>query len=523
LQHPQRLLITLTVLDTMNLLDIEQNGLTSLEAADRMRLDVSPTLDVTRRRKLGQFMTPAPVATFMARMFETLPEQVRLLDAGAGIGSLTAALVHEVCSRVGVTRSLDVTAFEVDPELAAHLERTLALCAAECKASRVAFTWRVIQEDYVLNAGEPLLAKESRPAQYDCAILNPPYAKINLGSKTRNALTLLGIETSNLYTAFVAIALDQLKYGGQLVAITPRSFCNGTYFAPFRRFILQHSSLHRIHIYESRKIAFKDDEVLQENIVYRLEKGTQQPRTIEISSSHSPQDENCTIRTVPFVEVVLPTDPNAYIRVAVSEEDGALAHRVRSLPCSLVELGLTVSTGRVVDFRSREYLRNEIEEGAVPLIYTTHFDSGYVSWPKASRKPNALVVNAVTAPLLVPRGTYVLTKRFTSKEERRRLVAVIYDPSRVLAEQVGLENHLNYFHVNGQGVPADLAKGLTLFLNSTAVDQYFRQFSGHTQVNATDLRSLRYPTLKQLREAGKVFGDSLPTQAEIDEVIEPLL
>ena len=219
----------------------------------------------------------------------------------------------------------------------------------------------------------------------------------------------------------------------------------------------------------------------------------------------------------------MPTDPHAYIRLAVSEEDGDLAHRVRALPCSLTDLGLTVSTGRVVDFRAKEHLRAEPEEGTVPLIYATHFDNGYVSWPKVSRKPNALVVNTGTTSLLVPSGTYVLTKRFTSKEERRRLVAVIYDPSRVLAQQVGFENHLNYFHINGQGLPVDIAKGLALFLNSTAVDLYFRQFSGHTQVNATDLRGLRYPTLIQLREAGRTFGDSLPSQAEIDAVIEPMV
>ena len=57
-------------------------------------------------------------------------------------------------------------------------------------------------------------------------------------------------------------------------------------------------------------------------------------------------------------------------------------------------------------------------------------------------------------------------------------------------KRAGFENHLNYFHENGEGLPLDLAKGLAAFLNSDAVDQYFRIFSGHTQVNATDLRNL---------------------------------
>jgi adenine-specific DNA-methyltransferase len=94
---------------------------------------------------------------------------------------------------------------------------------------------------------------------------------------------------------------------------------------------------------------------------------------------------------------------------------------------------------------------------------------------------------------MVPGGTYVLTKRFTAKEEKRRVVAAIYTGDRA-----GFENHINYFHVKGAGLPERLAVGLARFLNSEAVDTYFRTFSGHTQVNATDLRNLHYPSRAQL-------------------------
>ena len=70
---------------------------------------------------------------------------------------------------------------------------------------------------------------------YTHAILNPPYKKINSGSAHRLALREVGIETVNLYSAFVALALNLLVPGGQLVAIVPRSFCNGPYYRPFRR------------------------------------------------------------------------------------------------------------------------------------------------------------------------------------------------------------------------------------------------------------------------------------------------
>ncbi|MFT4064855.1 Eco57I restriction-modification methylase domain-containing protein [Paraburkholderia sp.] len=510
--------------ESTQLLEMSQQIALAIRHADMARREISPILDPKQRSKLGQFMTPAPVAMFMAGLFDQFPETVRLLDAGAGVGSLTAAFVREIVGRKDRPRSVHVTTFEVDSLLRRYLAETLAACANECEEAGIAFTSCIVADDYILHSAEPLLSKHSAPEQYDCAILNPPYAKINTGSKTRKALSGMGIETTNLYAAFVAVALDQLKPRGQLVAITPRSFCNGSYFEPFRRLMLGHSALRKIHVYESRKHAFKDDEVLQENIIYQLVKAQPQPTTVSISLSHGPQDLDATARDIPFAEVVLPSDPHAFIRLAISEEDGNLARRVRALPCSLGDLGITVSTGRVVDFRARDFLRKDPEPGSVPLIYPCHFNEGFVSWPKlGAKKPNGLVLNEATAALIVPRGTYVLTKRFSSKEEKRRLVAVIYDPARVEAEAVGFENHLNYFHLNGKGLSNDLARGLALFLNSTAVDHYFRQFSGHTQVNATDLRNLHYPTVEQLEEAGRRLGEELPGQQQIDAILEAFL
>jgi len=201
-------------------------------------------------------------------------------------------------------------------------------------------------------------------------------------------------------------------------------------------------------------------------------------------------------RAVPFAEIVRPNDRHAFIRLPV-DGDG-LAARVQSLSCTLGDLGIKVSTGRVVDFRATEHLRKMPGDDTVPLIYPTHFDNGAIRWPvPESKKHNAIADNPDTASLMVPGGVYVLTKRFSAKEEKRRLVAAIYDGGRV-----GFENHLNYFHENGKGLPMDLARGLSAFLNSEAADQYFRIFSGHTQVNATDLRSLHFPTRAQLVALG---------------------
>ena len=114
----------------------------------------------------------------------------------------------------------------------------------------------------------------------------------------------------------------------------------------------------------------------------------------------------------------------------------------------------------------------------------------------------------------------MLTKRFSAKEERRRVVAAVYDPGDVTAGEVGFENHLNVFHHRERGLDEYLARGLCLWLNGTAVDRFFRTFSGHTQVNATDLRSMRYPSRKQLARLGSALGHGAwPDQEKIDALV----
>lgn len=498
-----------------------------LAEADSTRERTNAALDEATRAVLGQFMTPGVVASFMASMFQRLGPEVRLLDAGAGVGSLTAAVVHEALARSSKPKVIEATAYEVDPVMLAGLRDVFASCETVARRARARFVGRVVERDYIADGASFLdlgLYRNGGAPRFNAAILNPPYRKINSNSRERLQLRAAGIETSNLYTAFVGLALRLLEPGGELVAITPRSFCNGPYFRPFRRLLLDEASLLRIHVFESRDRAFRHDAVLQENIIFHAKKGA--PRGKVVLSSSAAPGEHVSERVVPHAAVVDPKDPNAFIHLATTSEDAATAERAAALPCSLADLSITVSTGRVVDFRAREFLRDDPSSNTVPLIYPTHFNGGFVAWPKfGGRKANALADEGATQALMVPNETYVLTKRFTSKEERRRVVAVVSDPARFPSgiAQLGIENHVNYFHHGGRGLPALVARGLAAFLNSSLVDRYFRQFNGHTQVNATDLRSIRYPDLAAIKTMGKHIGRSFPDQAGIDAIVDDAL
>ena len=469
-----------------------------------------------QRELLGQFFTPAPVAALLAEAFERRSGLIRVLDPGAGVGSLTAALVNRTAAE-GWRSSLHVTAVEMDEGLLPSLRETLHECEGSADVTtRIVggdfIDWACCRLDRGLFAGEPEF--------FDFAILNPPYRKLNTATRERRMLSEIGIEATNLYAAFVALSLRLLSPGGQLVAITPRSFCNGPYFKAFRKELLGTASLNRIHLFDSRDLAFRDTSVLQENVIVHLVKGGDQ-KSVVISSSGGEAGGASSEREVAFGSVVHDGDKESFIRIVSDVDQCGVADSIGSLPCTLASAGFSVSTGRVVDFRSKDNLRADPEAGSVPLIYPAHLRGGRVRWPiLGSKKANALAVNNETRNLLLPMGNYVLVKRFSSKEERRRVVATVLEVVDLPYDFVAIENHVNVVHVRNAGLELVLARGLATFLNSTVVDMYFRQFNGHTQVNATDLRSLRYPSVLTLSEMGGECNGNALDQATIDSIID---
>ena len=423
----------------------------------------------------------------MASLFSEKSGDFRLLDPGAGVGALSLAFWDRFHKQ-----KLKATLFEIDDTVRNLLEQRI-------KSARLRDNFKVFGEDFIEKAVEWLRAGGPR---FTHVILNPPYKKIGTTSKYRTDLRLAGIETVNLYSAFTALSLALLEDGGELVAIIPRSFCNGPYYKPFRKFLLSYGAITHIHLFDARDKAFGEDAVLQENVIIAMKRGVTQGM-VQISTSTDDTMKDYKSLSVSFARIVYPNDREQFIHiptaVAQDEIDSAYACLF-----PLGHIGIEVSTGPVVDFRVKEYLRAQPERDTVPLLYPGHFDSAILEWPKVNfKKPNAIVVNDETWRSLYPRGFYTVVRRFSSKEEKRRIVASVVDPDLLPHhQQFAFENHLNVFHRHKRGLSPELAFGLAAYLNTELVDQHFRKFNGHTQVNATDLRMMRYPTIAALEELG---------------------
>lgn len=440
------------------------------------------------KKKIGQFLTSAPIAKFMAAMF-TKKHDVILLDPGAGHGALTDAVID---SNLDIT---SITHYETDSTLFEMLNE---------KYSGRSFNYELVTSDFI-ESGSDLVNWRQTPFTH--VIMNPPYKKINSNSKHRKALRAVEIETVNLYSAFVALALLLLKENGELVAIIPRSFCNGPYYKPFRELIFKAGSIDKIHLFDSRNDQFKEEDVLQENIIIKLSKRPQVD-IIEISHSMDSSFTDLKIEQRDFKELVKPECDEGFIHIPSWKEEQTIELYSTSLN-SFSSIGLQASTGPVVDFRMKSDLIYDADIQDVPLLYPGHFQGRKITWPKEEfKKPNAIRLTAESKKWLYSSaGSYVVVNRFSAKEEKRRVVANVVDCSTFESEWIGFENHLNVFHESKHGFDKYLALGLAAYLNSSLVDNYVRQFSGHTQINVTDLKNLKYPDRNTLISLGHYIDE----------------
>ncbi len=248
------------------------------ETADFYRIAASLQLDPKRRSGLGQYMTPVSIGRFMVSLFDIVSGEVCLLDPGAGIGSRSAAFIERCSHETKKPQSVSLDCYEIEPVLIDYLESTLNEAEIQGRTVGIDVNGTIHADDFILSythgSQEGLFqSAESEDKPFTHVIMNPPYKKIRSASAHRSALRRAGIETSNLYTGFLFLAALRLTEGGEMVAIVPRSFCNGPYFKPFREQFFSLMNLRHIHVFEQRDAAFKGDEVLQENIIIHAVKG----------------------------------------------------------------------------------------------------------------------------------------------------------------------------------------------------------------------------------------------------------
>ena len=493
------------------------------------------------RRDAGHYQTPVTVARFMAGCCAYSIPHLRVLDPGSGAGILSAS-VCEAASNGGTVGSIHVDAYETDSVLAKLTHLVLAFSREWLAQRGIVLTFDVKQEDFVL-AHSSILESKSKPSlfvnpldgsqgRYDLVVSNPPYFKINKEDPRAVAGASVVHGQPNIYALFMAISAELLSEAGQLVYIVPRSFASGQYFKEFRKVFFQRVAPTAVHLFESRKDVFKTQTVLQESLVIaaRSRPEGEAPHAGQVLVSHSKAAHDIDERRRFYVgleSVIDLASKQKELFLPLSTDDLTLAEAVRSWPNTLHSLGLDASTGPVVPFRSARFLAQASVGQTVPLLWMHHVRPMQAGWPLDSTgKPQWIRKTRESMKLLVADETYVLVRRFSAKEEKRRLVAAPLAQGQLNADMVGLENHLNYIRGVSRKLDGELAHGLAALLNSVFLDRYFRLSNGNTQVSATELRCIPLPGEEHIRAIGsrvqsqRSFGTSPP---ELDGLVAKAL
>jgi adenine-specific DNA-methyltransferase len=469
------------------------------------------------RKKQGLYLTPGVVATFMAGEIAASASTVRILDPAAGAGILLCAAVETLVTRAAGPKRIELVAYEIDAALVEVLTGVLGHLKDWARSRGTEVAIKVVPSDFILehagslsSIGGFLPHLEARQA-FDVVIANPPYFKLNKADRRAKVAAAVVHGQPNIYSLFMAIGAALLREGGELIYITPRSFASGPYFRLFREWFFNNVRPAWVHVFGSRRQAFSRDEVLQENVILKaIRRDTWADRKgsalLTISASHGIEDlDSPDRRSVQLAVVLDMASREKVLRLPVSPDEDDLLRFVDCWPGSLGAYGLQISTGPVVPFRATEFVedRGRVPERHVPLLWMNHVKRMQVRWPLGQHKPEYMKHVKAALPLLVPNRNYVLLRRFSAKEETRRLVAGPYLARAYSVSMLGLENHLNYIYRPGGSLSDDEAFGLAALFSSSLLDRYFRTSNGNTQVSATELRAMPLPAHEMIVEIGR--------------------
>ena len=459
------------------------------------------------QREWGQFMTPHPIAMLMAkRAVESLSgPTVRVLEPAAGTGVLMAAAAQALLAKANRPSRIEILAYELDASLLPHLRATSAALTEEARRCGVAVHCVLRNEDFLLSA----LALHGH-AVADLVIANPPYFKLSALDPRAVAHSYAVYGQPNIYGLFMAACSRLVRPGGGYCFLTPRSWTNGLYFKAVRRTLFERLSPARLHLFGSRTESFRDDNVLQETMIIwaRASAGTE---ALITESAGIGELNELRERVIELKRLIHEDDQS--LRLSPTDQLPASGWTE-----SLGTLGLTVSTGPTVAFRAKDHLRSSPGSRTVPLLWMQHVHRSGVHWP-GRREHEHIEANSATGWMLLHNSPMVLMRRFSPKEDLRRMTAVAY-LGELPCQFLGLENHLNYVHRRGGALERHEAIGLAAVLGCQRVDDFLRGRSGNTQVNASDLRQLPLPGWGSIQAIGRALDQAGSPLSVIDEVVE---
>lgn len=486
--------------------------------ADALGTSYAIAMSQEHKKLQGQFFTPVSIASFMAGLSDFQGKRISILDPGCGSAVLSCALVEQLIVSNVQLEQITLVVYENDLQLIETTEQSLTYLKEWAASKMIHLDVKIIKEDFILCNADQLKSQqglfESPANLFDIVISNPPYFKLSIEDKRAVAGKDIINGHPNIYALFMALAAKLLKPGGELIFITPRSFASGGYFKLFRKFFFNLIELAHLHLFVSRKDTFSRDKVLQETLIM---KGIRKDRIdlekeVTVSTSSGLKDlEYPETRLFPLKDIINVSSGEGILFLPTSDFDESILEIFKAWKGSLAAYQIKVSTGPVVAFRAKDLIQEETPENIIesaPLLWLHNVKQMALEYPVFKPgKGQYILVKPQSASILLPNKDYILLRRFSSKDDKARLIATPYFSRDFDAPYIGIENKVNYFYRPNGVLQESEIFGLAALLNSSLFDAYFRIFNGNVNVSATELRNIPLPPLEDIIAIGQAIAE----------------
>jgi len=493
----------------------------------------SNTIDSIHKKSHGQYFTPAEIARFMAEKLTITKSNIKILDPGFGTGNLTSALIEQI-SKFKEVKNIELIAYENDEKLNNYSNQVLEYISKWVSANNIKFDYELRTKDFIIDNEnklhhQDLIFENSKDECYDIIIANPPYFKLSIEDERAKLAKDIINGHPNIYAIFLYLSLKMLKEDGEYVFIVPRGFASGQYFKLFRERFFEIAKLEWIHIFDSRRKPFDKENVLQENIIIKGSKKSNHnvSDNVFVSNSNDYKDlKASTVKKYKLNDIINMKSQQKILHIPINDKEENILNIFKKWDGSLNKYHLQISTGPIVSFRAINYISPIKKDNTYIPLYNLHnvFQMTFKHPLPKNGKAQYIKYCEETSPIILKNRNYVFLRRFSTKDDQKRLIATPYFMDITQSEFIGIENHLNYIYKVDGEMERNLVLGISALLNSEIYDKYFRIFNGNINVSATELRTMTFPPLEEIKEIGdKIIIDNNFLTTNYDELIKTIL
>ena len=279
-------------------------------------------------------------------------EDVYVLDAGAGTGILSAAIVEKICKDGKDTvKQIFLTCYETDEELIPALKDNLERVRKKCRHDyKIKLKVEISSESFLVACADAYRDTlfNDQIKKFDIIVTNPPEEVLDKETAEAAIYSDVCAKDADTTVLFTALSSVLLKEGGQICALLPTKTAYNASLAKFRRVLLSRVYIERLHVFAKKAKAKYAADPTKKSMIFKFRLG-EAPENITVSSSYDDGSLENIILLPDFKYDYIVRGADKNVVLVKNNDELEILNYVESQPETLSSLGLTMKTGLTLE------------------------------------------------------------------------------------------------------------------------------------------------------------------------------